>query len=326
MSEYPLVSVILPVYNGAKYLRESIECILNQTYKNFEFIIINDGSKDNSEEIIKSFADSRIKYTSQPNQGLAATLNNAIALSSGTYIARQDQDDISLPERFEKQVKFLETNPDTGMVGTWSQIIYENELTERKHEHPFEDYELRFNILLDNPFVHSSVMIRKTVFEEVGVYSTDKLRQPPEDYELWSRIYKKFKMANIPQILHHYREVAQSMSRAGNNPFLEKVLKINTENIQYLSLNGCSIENIFDIACLHHGAYDKIKSRVNFKKIKEYIKEITIKISEQNPEHLDKLQKKADFILKSMVYRYFLHKYGKITGKIFYKLYFLFFL
>ena len=100
----PLISVILPVYNGSLYLKESIDSILNQTYTNFELIIINDGSKDNSEEVIKSYNDDRIKYLSQENRGLAATLNIGIKLTNGIYIARMDQDDISLPERFKKQI------------------------------------------------------------------------------------------------------------------------------------------------------------------------------------------------------------------------------
>ncbi len=103
----PLISVILPVYNSEAYIRESIDSILNQSYSNFEFLILNDGSSDNSEEIILSYKDPRIKYHKHPNCGLAGTLNKGLELSKGELIARQDQDDISLPQRFEKQVNFL---------------------------------------------------------------------------------------------------------------------------------------------------------------------------------------------------------------------------
>ena len=103
----PLVSVLFPVYNGEVYLEEAIHSILDQNYDNFEIIIINDGSIDDSSAVIQNFSDSRIRfYENRTNQGLAFTLNRAINLSKGDYLARQDQDDISLPERFEKQVKF----------------------------------------------------------------------------------------------------------------------------------------------------------------------------------------------------------------------------
>ena len=117
-----LISVILPVYNGSEYLTESIDCILNQTYSNFEFIIIDDGSTDDSAAIIANYTDVRIRFYSQQNQGLASTLNRGISLANGNYIARQDQDDVSLPNRFAQQVAFLEANPEYGMVGTWAAI------------------------------------------------------------------------------------------------------------------------------------------------------------------------------------------------------------
>ena len=122
-----LVSVVLPVYNGAKYLRDAIDSMLAQSYANFELIIIDDGSTDDSINIISAFNDPRIRLYSQENQGLAATLNRGITLAKGAYIARQDQDDVSLPNRLSKQAAFLETNPDYGMVGTWASIWERNE-------------------------------------------------------------------------------------------------------------------------------------------------------------------------------------------------------
>ena len=213
INSLPLVSVIFPVYNGAAYLREAIESILAQTYSNFELIIINDGSKDDSAMIIEQFRDPRIRFYSQVNQGLAATLNRAIGLTQGEYVARQDQDDISLPQRFEKQVAFLQTHPDHGMVGTWAEIWEGDKKTPRMHKHPAETAALKFALLFDNQFVHSSMMICRKVFDKVGLYSIDKTRQPPEDYELWSRVVREFEVANIPEPLVVYREMPGSMSR-----------------------------------------------------------------------------------------------------------------
>jgi len=233
----PLVSVILPVYNGATYLDESIKSILNQTFTDFELIIVNDGSKDNSLEILRGFQDSRIQIIDQKNMGLAATLNKSISLAKGKYIARQDQDDISFPQRLEKQVAFLEKNEMVGMIGCHADIIGLNGKKIGLHKHPSEDYQLKFFLLHNNPFVHSSVMFRKTVFDDVGLYTTDPQRQPPEDYELFSRIARVWKLANLPEVLHIYREVRESMSRDMANPFLPKVLKISAENIAIASGN-----------------------------------------------------------------------------------------
>ena len=201
----PLVSVILPVYNGAVYLREAIESILDQSYANFELIIINDGSRDDSERIIKSIPDARIRYYCQENQGLPATLNRGIELSRGEFIARQDQDDISFPQRLERQVEFLETHPRCGMLGTWAEIWVNDVRTDRAHRHPADNVTLQYSLLFNNPFVHSSVMIRREVFERVGLYCNDRSRQPPEDYELWSRVSRVFEVSNIPEIHLIYR-------------------------------------------------------------------------------------------------------------------------
>ncbi|MFH1863757.1 MAG: glycosyltransferase, partial [bacterium] len=195
-------------------------------------IIINDGSKDKSLSIAKGFKDSRIKVYTQTNKGLAKTLNRGISLSKGTYLARQDQDDFSYPKRLEKQVNYLNKNPKCGLAGTWAEIWEgDNKNTHRNHKHPSTNKLLQFFLLFNNPFVHSSVMIRKKALKEVGLYSTDKSRQPPEDYELWSRIAQKYELANIPEILHAYLEIPSSMSRSKLG-FKSKVAKISRENLR----------------------------------------------------------------------------------------------
>ena len=228
----PRVSVILPVYNGEPYLAESIDCILGQTFADFELIIINDGSTDDSAACVARFSDSRIRYFEQPNAGLAATLNRGISLAQGAYLARQDQDDIAHPERFAAQAAFLDAHPGYCMVGTWAEIFSETESGQRFHRHPTENLELKLHLHFRNPFVHSSMMLRTDVLRAIGGYCTDKTRQPPEDYELWSRMARAGKVANIPRVLVRYREVLSSMSRVGgDDPFLPMVHKIACENI-----------------------------------------------------------------------------------------------
>ena len=125
----PKVTVLMPVYNCEKYLRESIESILNQTFKDFEFLIINDGSSDKSAEIVESYNDNRINFVqNEKNIGLAASLNRGLDIAKGEYIARMDADDISLPERLEKQVRFMETNPQIGICGQLDKNLWRHKL------------------------------------------------------------------------------------------------------------------------------------------------------------------------------------------------------
>jgi glycosyltransferase involved in cell wall biosynthesis len=264
MFSSPLVSVLLPVYNGAEYLDKAIRSILEQTYANLEIIAIDDGSIDESSSILEKYVNSRVRVFRQDNQGLAATLNRAIGLAQGDYLARQDQDDISFPERLEKQVDFLQAHPDYGMVGTWAEIWRGNKPTRRAHRHPTESLVLKFELLFDNPFVHSSVMLRKEAIEKVGVYSTDPARQPPEDYELWSRMFRQFNVANIPEILQIYRAVPTSMSRKGSSPFNKQLVNLSAENLAWISGRPITDPAATDLAALTHRAFHRLSPNPSF--------------------------------------------------------------
>lgn len=250
-----LISVILPVYNGAQFLREAIESILQQSYSNLELIIINDGSKDDSQSIIDSYADGRIRSFDQSNIGLSATLNRGISLAKGRWIARQDQDDVSFPERLTKQIQFMNAHPDYAMVGTAAQIWVDETKTDRLHKHPCTDQELRIGLLFFNYFVHSSVLIDKSTLESIGGYSIDPSRQPPEDYELWSRIARRYRIANLPDILLAYREVGSSMSRDEENPFSKKLILLSSENIAWALDSAVESDEVQALAHLMHRVY-----------------------------------------------------------------------
>ncbi|MCW3076085.1 MAG: glycosyltransferase [Bacteroidetes bacterium] len=239
----PFISVLLPVYNAGKFLHESIESILNQTFSDFELIIINDGSKDNSKEIIKSFNDSRIIFIDQENIGLAASLNKGLGLAKGRFIARQDNDDISLPQRFEKQLIYFEQNPEVDLLGTAAEITDEQgRPTRRFHRHSSDPLTLKFALLFNNPFVHSSVMFRKTVIEKTGPYSTDTAVF--EDYDLWSRIARVANVSNLDEYLVKYREVLTGMSKSAAD-YKDKVKRQSIKNIQFycpnMSLNDVEL-------------------------------------------------------------------------------------
>ncbi len=308
--EHPFISVVLPVYNGSAYLRESIDCILSQTYTNFEFIIIDDGSSDDSTSIIKSYDDSRIIFHSQKNQGLAATLNRGMELAEGIYIARQDHDDLSMPKRFEKQVEFMENHPDCGMTGTWSSILDVNTPTDRSHRHPYDNLDLQFELLFDNPFVHSSVMIRRSVFDTVDGYCTDPGRQPPEDYELWSRIAREFKIANLPEILHIYREIPGSMSRTGDSPFLNHLLNINVENLSAATCGRYAEIIVHDLAALAHGIYYKYSGRTSLKELLAVVRSAADNLCRKYGRNTSYLNDRVSSRARSLRYHYYRSKYS----------------
>lgn len=200
MSKFPKLSVIMSVYNGEDYLVESIESILNQTYRNFEFIIINDGSTDASETIISQFAkkDTRIVYIKQKNNGLAKSLNLGINKAKGYYIARQDADDVSFPSRFQKQLAFLDQNPKTVLCGTWFIELNENDGS-KKRKYPVSDIDLRRDIKYVNNFCHPSVIFSKKAFQNAGKY--DVTFSSSQDFELWIRLSEEGEIANVPEIL-----------------------------------------------------------------------------------------------------------------------------
>lgn len=197
-----MISVVMPVYNGEKYLKEAIESILNQTYTNFEFIILNDGSTDKTEEIILSYDDARIVYVkNEENLQIVKTLNKGIALAKGKYIARMDADDISLPKRFEKQIKIMERNTEIGVCGTWLKTFGERE---EIWDIPVLHEEIIMNMLFESSLMHPTVFIRKSILLPLKqVY--DQAFNKVEDYELWIRLSKKTRFENIPEVLLHYR-------------------------------------------------------------------------------------------------------------------------
>ena len=281
MTDFPLVSVILPVYNAEKYLADSIRSILSQRFENFEFIILNDGSTDQSSEIVKSFSDSRIRYFEHANKGLANTLNKGIELSRGKYIARQDNDDISHPERLGLQVEFLEKNTEYALVGSSASIMDENGSdTGRKHLHPCQSSHLKLELVFDNPFVHSSVMFRKEAIVKVGLYDPDT--RFFEDHNLWSRVSYQYKVANLPDFLLQYREVGTGMSKTTSN-YIRRVQNQCKLNLDHY-LPSHSIQNEATSKQFHQGNYDS-KSKISIgMQIEELIKIIFEKENSEEKE------------------------------------------
>ena len=212
----PLISVVMSVYNGEKYLRSSIDSILDQTYKNFEFIIINDGSTDSTKEIILSYDDPRIcLIDNEENMGLTKSLNKGLKIARGEYIARMDADDVSMPGRFESQIDFLNHHQDYAVVGTFLKVINEDSKVVFTIEKPTQHADIREFLNKDNCIGHGSAMIRKTCLQNVGFY--DESIEKSQDYELWLRISQNYRLANIPQYLYMWRNHKENISEKHRN-------------------------------------------------------------------------------------------------------------
>ncbi|MHB1067124.1 MAG: glycosyltransferase family 2 protein [Candidatus Nanopelagicales bacterium] len=227
----PVVSVVLPVYNGAEHLRAAIESVLAQDFADIELVVVDDASTDGSLAVAESFADPRITIVALPrNGGLAAALNHGIERARGTLIARQDQDDVSAPTRLSTQVALLAREPETVLVGTWATIVRQRPDGEwvivGRHQHPTADERLRFRLLWNNPFVHSSVVFRRSAFDSAGGYGTDPEESFPEDYDLWSRLARFGRLANVPEELVTYRESPGAMTKASADRVQAGVLRI----------------------------------------------------------------------------------------------------
>lgn len=208
--ETPLVSVVMPVYNGALYVGEAVESILNQSYSNFEFLIFNDGSTDQTCTILASFSDPRIKiFNFENNQGYVDHLNQGILLAKGKYIARMDADDISLPTRLEEQVKFFEENPDYGVLGTSAKSLGKSTAMIIR---PREHQEILTHLLFYTTIIHPSVMYRAALLRKHQIYYSKK-HELTEDYEIFLKLSKLTKLANLPGILMRYRIHSMNISK-----------------------------------------------------------------------------------------------------------------
>lgn len=226
----PKVSVVLPAYNAEKYIAQSIESILGQTFKDFELIIINDCSQDKTWGIIEKFAkrDKRILAISNTkNLKLANSLNKGIELAKGKYIARMDADDWSYPDRLETQYRFMEKHPKVGIVGGSMNVCSEDLKITNSRSYPVSDKKIRSRIFFYSPFSHPLIMIRKDVLDKVGGYDT--AFNPAEDYELYFRIGSTSKFANLRKVLLKYRVVPNSMTTGGTKKMEVTSLRIRTK-------------------------------------------------------------------------------------------------
>ncbi len=230
----PDISVIMAVYNGEHFLRKAIESILEQTFKNFEFIIINDASTDNSEKIIRSYKDKRIRLiNNKHNQKLPASLNKGIRQAQGKYIARMDADDIALKNRLAEQYNFMEKNPEIDVCGSSIQCFGAREDIVNWPEH---NNKIKVHLLSGVPLAHPTAFFRKRIIFSNNIFYPEN-NLYAEDYEFWVDLMPFITFYNIPKVLLKYRIHKQQVSKT------KKQLQIKNSNIarnkilKYLDLN-----------------------------------------------------------------------------------------
>jgi glycosyltransferase involved in cell wall biosynthesis len=232
----PIISILLPVYNAEQYLKEAIESLLGQTFRDFELLIINDGSTDNSESVIQSFTDPRIVYLkNKTNKGIVYTLNRGVKLANGKYIARMDADDISLPNRILKQFEWLERFHQTDVVGCHVSFIDEDGKATGEWQDDLESPTYRDivrKMVWESCIAHSSVMMRSSTIKE---YLYKENQRNTEDYDLWLRLLADgIKIQKVPEKLLLYRVHEASITGTilrKSNPFL----KLSGCKIKFLS-------------------------------------------------------------------------------------------
>ena len=307
----PTISVVMPVYNNEKYLDDSIRSILNQTYSNFEFIIINDGSTDGSLAIINSYLkkDDRIILINKENTGISQSLNEGIKISKGKYIARMDGDDISASSRLFEQLNLMEHNSEIGVCSTSALIFNEDKKIINCTFHPKLDYQIKCMLLFNSSRVHPAAMIRKNIlYKRDFIYAETFINS--QDYELWNTLARHTKFYNIQSPLYFIRKNYQSISsKADENilknrfPFLKTV---HERNIKSLGFKGSNEELKMMFVLSSNLAVKSLDIRVE--QLKKFIFKIII--NNNNLNLYDKIYLKKYLFFRFYVYLIILNKFN----------------
>jgi len=239
------ITVLMPVYNGEKYLDEAIRSILGQTFKDFEFLIIDDYSNDKSCEIISAFSDERIKLIkNNKNMGQAITMNKGINLAKGKYIARIDQDDISLPKRLQIQYEYMENNSNVGLLGCNIQNVDENLNYISFRNRPTTHYQNLWRLLYNTCLMHPTAFIRSSVLSTKISY--DKRFWPCEDYDLWSRLAYNTKINQLNDVYVLVRKHESNYGKRSEQIQIKNRKILSKININNFLLNHKDGTNYFD--------------------------------------------------------------------------------
>lgn len=308
----------MPIYNGEKYLRQSLDSVFAQTFTDFELIAVNDGSRDNSLAILRSYNDPRLVIIDNGvNKSLITSLNIGLAKARGKYVARLDQDDIALPERFAVQYEYMEKHPEIEVVGSWTECIDTNGTPIKISRNQTEPIAIRYEFLFNNVMFHSSIFFRTDVVRGKGGYNDEGFHA--EDYEMYSRPGKELICANIPRVLFQYRIHGESIT--GSNATLPVVhstaLKLAHRNISvYFPISKKEFDLMKDLVIIK-----KPNSQVTFSTLllaMKILKGVTRGfISKNNLSSVDQILVLSGYRgRKNMIIKHYLiGKYRALFGK-----------
>ncbi len=317
-----MVTVLMPVYNCELYIKDAVDSILNQTFSDFELLIIDDASTDETVSIIKGYSDSRIQLiVKSMNSGYTNSLNYGIKIAKGKYIARMDGDDISMPERFAKQIDFLESNLDVILCGTWFQLISSGKVIQLPTNHEL----IKLRLLRGNCIAHPSVMIRKEALDEF-TFPYDETREPAEDYDLWVRLAIKGKLHNLQEVLLEYRTHSNQVSHKRSAKQRHNDLLIKLELFNLLDFELLTDERSVFEKMLNYGqgivfsdikVYQRMQSKLLVSNIKSIFEPKGFK---EEILYLDKFIVKRCFLDKKDFYPITFWQYLQVKNDLSYKL------
>ena len=245
MIKQPFVSVLMPIYNASAYLREALESVLQQTFTNFELLVMDDGSTDNSIEIVNSFHDQRIRLIKNTHNFIA-TLNKGIDVAAGKYVARMDADDVMLPHRLETQFKFMESHPEIDICGSYAESFG---IKQNVMQSATEHKKIIASLLLNNSIIHPTIMLRRSIFENNAALRYPEGYLCAEDYKLWTVLAANgLHFATIPEVLLRYRRSLTQVTERNFDDMFESSLRIRMEYAQLVMEQIVEKENrYFDL-------------------------------------------------------------------------------
>ena len=246
----PKVSVVMNAFNGEAWIDESIQSVLCQTFRDFELIIVDDGSSDRTWQKINSYSDDRIRTIRQENQGIAAAANRGVEMARSPYIARIDQDDLMMADRLQREFDYLEANPNVALVCTYAQLIYDQMLSDDFYRAPLNSKALALRLVFECPIVQPSVMFRVDVFRKLGGYDGDIRIRGADDFDLWTRMAHEYNLKCLPEPLTRYRVRSNSVSQSTKS--VEHNIIISAKSLHWYLKDRCSSEECNALAVIFH--------------------------------------------------------------------------
>jgi len=305
----PGITVLMPVYNSAKFLREAIESILQQTFTDFEFLIIDDGSSDASVAIVKSYADPRIRfYQNEENMGISPTLNKGIELAAAPYIARMDADDISYPDRLQKQYLYLQAHSNYAMVSSLVRVVSEDGQLIRQDI--FDSAYFYYNLTFICWIYHPTVMYRTAAVKEVGMYT----EAYSEDFELFWQLSRRHKIYNLPEVLLDYRQTNQSLHQVlKKDEYAQAQHAQLLRNIRYYTGAHYTIPESY-LECLQHN-FEPLRAEQSIGSVLACIHELdrisNFMLAKENPNRDVTAMKKAAMYKRRFIIKTFAHSFPR---------------